>query len=46
MTETFPETVLRSRRLILRPFEAADTEDTAAACVDELTQRWIALPRA
>jgi RimJ/RimL family protein N-acetyltransferase len=44
-TGRFPETVLRSRRLVLRPFEAGDAEDIAAGCSDELTLRWLPLPR-
>jgi hypothetical protein len=35
----FPETVLRSPRLLLRPSVAADAESVAAGCSDELTQR-------
>ncbi|WP_127355018.1 hypothetical protein [Actinacidiphila soli] len=34
MTSTFPEVVLKSDRLVLRPFEAADIADAAAACAD------------
>lgn len=45
MTDTFPETVLASERLKLRPYTAADIPDTQAGCEDELTQRWLPLPR-
>ncbi len=41
---TFPETVLRTDRLVLRPFTADDVADTQLACSDELTQRWLPLP--
>ncbi|MFD8596795.1 GNAT family N-acetyltransferase [Kitasatospora sp. NPDC059646] len=41
----FPETVLRTDRLVLRPFIAEDAVDTQLACSDELTQRWLPLPR-
>jgi len=41
----FPETVLRTDRLLLRPFTAEDVEDTRLACSDELTQRWLPLPQ-
>ncbi|MFJ2164426.1 GNAT family N-acetyltransferase [Streptomyces griseofuscus] len=41
----FPETVLRTDRLVLRPFTAADAQDTQASCADALTQRWLPLPR-
>ncbi|WP_033219791.1 GNAT family N-acetyltransferase [Kitasatospora phosalacinea] len=45
MPPIFPETVLRTDRLLLRPFTAADVEETRAACSDELTQQWLPLPR-
>ncbi|MGW4378696.1 GNAT family N-acetyltransferase [Kitasatospora sp. NPDC004531] len=45
MPGTFPVTVLHTSRLTLRPFTAADIEDTRAGCADELTQRWLPLPR-
>ncbi|GAA2086896.1 GNAT family N-acetyltransferase [Kitasatospora saccharophila] len=45
MPPIFPETVLRTDRLLLRPFTAEDVEDTRAACSDELTQQWLPLPR-
>ncbi|MGW3269152.1 GNAT family N-acetyltransferase [Streptomyces sp. NPDC001056] len=41
----FPETVLHTDRLVLRPFTDADVEDTQASCADALTQRWLPLPR-
>lgn len=41
----FPETVLHSRRLLLRAFDAGDITDTLASCSDSLTQRWLPLPR-
>ncbi|MBR7837954.1 GNAT family N-acetyltransferase [Actinospica durhamensis] len=45
MTNVFPDTQLRSGRLLLRPFTAADVHDTQASCADELTQRWLPLPQ-
>ena len=36
-----PSVVLRSDRLVLRPFGAADIDDVVAACSDPETQRWI-----
>ena len=44
MPEEFPETTLRTERLILRPFGGADIEDVQRGCADEATQRWIPLP--
>ncbi|GAA2452063.1 GNAT family N-acetyltransferase [Streptomyces pulveraceus] len=41
----FPETVLHSRRLVLRAFGTRDIPDTRASCSDSLTQRWLPLPR-
>ncbi|MEU1619433.1 GNAT family N-acetyltransferase [Streptomyces sp. NPDC005722] len=41
----FPDTVLRTERLLLRPFTADDTHDTWASCADPDTQRWLPLPR-
>lgn len=41
----FPETTLRTERLVLRPFAAADIADVRAGAADELTQRWFPLPR-
>lgn len=41
----FPETTLRTERLVLRPFTTADIPDTQASCADELTQHWLPLPR-
>ncbi|WP_431966055.1 GNAT family N-acetyltransferase [Actinacidiphila sp. bgisy160] len=47
MTETnvFPDTVLRTERLLLRPFTPDDAHDTWASCADPETQRWLPLPR-
>ncbi|MGW3185273.1 GNAT family N-acetyltransferase, partial [Kitasatospora sp. NPDC001119] len=45
MTHAFPQTVLHTPRLTLRPFTADDTDDTRAACADDLTQHWLPLPR-
>jgi RimJ/RimL family protein N-acetyltransferase len=41
----FPETVLHTERLLLRPFAGGDIGDTRASCADPLTQRWLPLPR-
>lgn len=41
----FPETKLRTERLVLRPFTVADVPDIQASWADELTQRWLPLPR-
>ncbi|WP_327311596.1 MULTISPECIES: GNAT family N-acetyltransferase [unclassified Streptomyces] len=41
----FPETVLHSRRLVLRAFDTGDIPDTRASCSDALTQRWLPLPQ-
>ncbi|SDZ46445.1 Protein N-acetyltransferase, RimJ/RimL family [Amycolatopsis xylanica] len=43
MPDRFPETTLRTERLILRPFGGADIEDVQRGCADEATQRWIPL---
>ncbi len=45
MPRTFPESVLQTGRLTLRPFTAADIEDTRTSCSDELTQQWLPLPQ-
>ncbi len=46
MADRFPDGVrLETARLLLRPFEAGPVPDVPAACVDELTQRWLPLPR-
>ncbi|WP_404867272.1 GNAT family N-acetyltransferase [Kitasatospora griseola] len=45
MSGIFPETVMQTSRLTLRPFTSGDIDDTRAACSDELTQRWLPLPR-
>jgi RimJ/RimL family protein N-acetyltransferase len=44
MASTFPETVLRTDSLHLRPFSRADVEDTRIASSDPLTQAWLPLP--
>lgn len=41
---TFPEDILETDRLVLRPYEAQDAGEVASACRDELTQRWLPLP--
>ncbi|MFJ6012904.1 GNAT family N-acetyltransferase [Streptomyces sp. NPDC092952] len=41
----FPETTLRSRRLVLRAFNSGDVPDAYASCSDSLTQQWLPLPR-
>lgn len=41
----FPAVTLTTDRLVLRPFGAGDVDAVAAACSDELTQRWLPLPR-
>lgn len=41
----FIETTLRTGRLILRPFDASDIEETRASCEDALIQRWLPLPQ-
>nr|WP_202553242.1 GNAT family N-acetyltransferase [Streptomyces sp. SID4936] len=43
--DVFPETVLHSRRLVLRAFDTGDIPDTRASCSDALTQRWLPLPQ-
>ncbi|WP_331753678.1 MULTISPECIES: GNAT family N-acetyltransferase [unclassified Streptomyces] len=43
--EMFPESILHTNRLILRPFDASDIPDTHASCADALTQRWLPLPK-
>ena len=45
MAPTFPDVVLHSSRLVLRPFTSADIHATQASCVDELTQKWLPLPQ-
>ncbi|WP_346341942.1 GNAT family protein [Streptomyces sp. SID2563] len=37
--------MLRTERLLLRPFDGSDIPDTQASCSDSLTQRWLPLPR-
>lgn len=41
----FPESILHTNQLILRPFDASDIPDTHASCADALTQRWLPLPK-
>ncbi|MFF7674951.1 GNAT family N-acetyltransferase [Actinacidiphila glaucinigra] len=41
----FPQPVLRTSRLLLRPFSEDDVDDVRLACDDEATQRWLPLPR-
>lgn len=43
--ESFPELRARAGSVLLRPFEATDVPAVAAACNDELVQRWLRLPR-
>ena len=43
--QVFPETVLSSQRLVLRPFDASDVAEVQAACSDDLIQMWLPLPR-
>ncbi|SDP97556.1 GNAT family N-acetyltransferase [Lentzea jiangxiensis] len=44
MSPSFPETTLRTGRLVLRPFTAEDAEDVQHACADEAAQRWLPIP--
>lgn len=41
----FPESILHTNRLILRPFDAIDIPDTHASWPDALAQRWLPLPK-
>ncbi|MCX0247822.1 GNAT family N-acetyltransferase [Streptomyces drozdowiczii] len=41
----FPETVLHTERLLLRPFGSSDIPDTQASCSDSLIQQWLPLPQ-
>jgi RimJ/RimL family protein N-acetyltransferase len=43
MPPTFPETVLETGSLILRPLSASDIPDVQAAASDALTQQWLPL---
>lgn len=45
MEPIFPAPVIDAGPLLLRPFGPQDIEDTQVACADELTQRWLPLPR-
>ncbi|MFJ8645337.1 GNAT family N-acetyltransferase [Streptomyces sp. NPDC093546] len=40
----FPEAVLRTERLVLRPFAERDVPGVQTACDDATTQRWLPLP--
>lgn len=40
----FPDAVLRTERLVLRPFAERDVPGVRAACDDATTQRWLPLP--
>lgn len=42
---TFPETVLRTDRLELRPYRETDAADVVRACQDEIIQRWLPVPK-
>jgi RimJ/RimL family protein N-acetyltransferase len=44
MSPTFPDVVLRSNRLTLRPLRQSDVEAVVRACSDPLTQAWLPLP--
>ncbi len=44
MSEPLPEAVLRSERLVLRPYLPQDADDVQRACNDPLIRRWIPLP--
>lgn len=41
----FPEVVLETGAIQLRPFQPGDEPATVIACNDEQTQRWLPLPR-
>jgi RimJ/RimL family protein N-acetyltransferase len=42
---TFPDVVLTGIGFTLRPLTERDIDDVAAACRDELTQKWLPLPQ-
>jgi len=42
---TFDDVSLTGSGFSLRPLTEADTDDVAAACRDELTQKWLPLPQ-
>lgn len=44
MSEPLPEVVLKTERLMLRPYSGADAADVRLACNDPITRRWIPLP--
>ncbi|TQN32417.1 RimJ/RimL family protein N-acetyltransferase [Haloactinospora alba] len=43
-TETMPNVVLETRRLVLRAFTSADADDVHRAASDPVVQRWLPLP--
>lgn len=42
---TFPDAVITTPRLTLRPLRASDVDAVQAAASDALTQQWLPLPR-
>jgi RimJ/RimL family protein N-acetyltransferase len=44
MAQRFPDRVLESDRLLLRPFSEADIADVREACGDELVRTWLPVP--
>ena len=43
--QAFPEVTIPGDRIRLRPLTAADVAPVVEACVDEVTQTWLPLPR-
>jgi RimJ/RimL family protein N-acetyltransferase len=41
----FPDLVLRTERLVLRPLRESDVPDVVAGASDPVTQQWLPLPR-
>ena len=41
----FPDLMLRTERLVLRPLEESDVDAVVVAASDPITQRWLPLPR-
>ena len=41
----FPDLVLRTERLVLRPLRESDAPDVVAGASDPVTQQWLPLPR-
>jgi len=41
----FPDVVLRTERLVLRPLDKSDIDAVVQAASDPVTQRWLPLPR-